>query len=60
VTSGKEGGSGLGLAIARKIVQDHGADLRVGPGKNGGARFSIDLPSKLHVESKLVAAPEVR
>ena len=48
VTSGKDGGSGLGLAIARKVVEDHGGNLRVENGEPG-ACFVIALPLKLEV-----------
>jgi nitrogen fixation/metabolism regulation signal transduction histidine kinase len=42
----KEHGTGLGLAIVRKIIFDHGGDVRVGDGDSalGGARFVITLP----------------
>jgi signal transduction histidine kinase len=43
-------GTGLGLAIARTIAESHGGTIRVdSPGfeaaSDGGARFSVDLPS---------------
>ena len=43
----KENGTGLGLAIVRKIVLDHGGDVRVagGPSGYGGARFVVTLPA---------------
>jgi nitrogen fixation/metabolism regulation signal transduction histidine kinase len=42
----KEHGTGLGLAIVRKVMLDHGGDVRVaeGPSPLGGARFVVTLP----------------
>jgi two-component system nitrogen regulation sensor histidine kinase NtrY len=43
----KEHGTGLGLAIVRKIVLDHGGDVRLteAPSALGGARFVVTLPT---------------
>ena len=43
----KEHGTGLGLAIVRKIVLDHGGDVRVSdqPSALGGARIEVTLPA---------------
>jgi two-component system nitrogen regulation sensor histidine kinase NtrY len=42
--STKRKGSGLGLAIARRIVEDHGGEIRVEDNVPRGARFVIELP----------------
>lgn len=43
-TYGKREGVGLGLAIARRIVEDHGGELRVESGDEQGATFVVVLP----------------
>ena len=43
--STKKKGSGLGLAIARRIVEDHGGEIRVEDNVPRGARFVIELPA---------------
>lgn len=40
----KPDGTGLGLPIARRIVEEHGGTLTVGPGPTGGALARIRLP----------------
>jgi signal transduction histidine kinase len=40
----KHGSSGIGLSISQRIVEDHGGTLSVGPGRWGGAAFTIELP----------------
>jgi signal transduction histidine kinase len=42
--STKEGGTGLGLPICRRIVEDHGGDIRARNREGGGAVFTIRLP----------------
>ncbi|OHD20706.1 MAG: hypothetical protein A2064_09625 [Spirochaetes bacterium GWB1_66_5] len=37
-------GTGLGLAIARRIVRDHGGELRYLPRPGGGSIFQVELP----------------
>jgi signal transduction histidine kinase len=42
--STKSGGIGLGLAIARRIVLEHGGELRVSSEPDKGSDFTITLP----------------
>ena len=44
------GGSGLGLAIAKAIVQAHGGRLEVSNHPQGGAVFTLHLPSTLELK----------
>ena len=44
-TAGKRQGAGLGLAIARRIVAEHGGELRLEGGEGRGATFVISLPT---------------
>jgi two-component system OmpR family sensor kinase len=39
------GGVGLGLSIVASIVEAHGGQVTAGPGEEGGACFSVRLPS---------------
>lgn len=43
-TGAKHKGVGLGLAISRSIAQNHGGDLRLENGADGGASFILTLP----------------
>jgi two-component system, NtrC family, nitrogen regulation sensor histidine kinase NtrY len=40
----KAEGTGLGLAIVKKIVLEHGGEIGCGVAREGGARFTIELP----------------
>jgi signal transduction histidine kinase len=40
-----EGGTGLGLSIARKLAQAHGGDLTAANHVQGGALFTLSLPT---------------
>ncbi len=42
--STKRKGSGLGLAITRRLVEDHGGEIRVESHEGKGTRFEIRLP----------------
>jgi two-component system sensor histidine kinase BaeS len=41
----ERGGAGLGLAIARQLVELHGGTIRAENRSEGGARFSVFIPS---------------
>ena len=43
----KKDGLGIGLSFSKSIVEDHGGDLAFGPGRSGGAIFSVTLPTLL-------------
>lgn len=42
----KPGGTGLGLPLCRKIVEDHGGDITLGPRPGGGTVVTIKLPQE--------------
>jgi two-component system sensor kinase FixL len=52
----KEKGMGIGLAIVHSIVAAHGGMIAAANGKDGGARFTVTLPSA----AGNMAEPEVR
>jgi len=41
----KEGGTGLGLSIAQRIVAQHGGEILIEEGRQGGSTFTISLPA---------------
>jgi signal transduction histidine kinase len=40
----KVSGSGFGLFLARRLLEPRGGQITVGPGKDGGALFSVRVP----------------
>lgn len=44
----KAGGTGLGLSVSKKVIEDHGGDIKIkNKGKNVGVCVSIYLPCKI-------------
>ncbi len=52
----KQKGTGLGLSIVKKIIEDHGGSVSIANAKPRGARVSIDLPRRMEVGPRAVAA----
>lgn len=42
--TGRTQGTGLGLAVCRRIVEEHGGEIRCGEHPDGGALFTVTLP----------------
>jgi signal transduction histidine kinase len=43
----KERGTGFGLAIAYRIVEEHGGSMSAASPPDGGARFTVRLPTPI-------------
>ncbi|GAB6182416.1 sensor histidine kinase [Thermodesulfovibrio hydrogeniphilus] len=43
--SKSKGGTGLGLAIARKIITEHGGNIKVSENEHRGTKFIIEVPA---------------
>jgi two-component system, NtrC family, nitrogen regulation sensor histidine kinase NtrY len=50
--STKSRGTGLGLAIVSRIVSDHDGNIRVEENKPNGARFIVEIPAAVAIESE--------
>ena len=48
----KSSGTGLGLSISRKIIEDHGGELRLTKTSSNGCTFEITLPSLATSDSR--------
>jgi len=56
-TKGPGSGTGLGLSLSRRTAIEHGGDLRIEEGADGGARFVVALPVQA---GEVAAAPPAR
>jgi signal transduction histidine kinase len=45
-THGKPRGIGLGMSITRKIVEEHGGEIRVASRPGAGTTFTVRLPAE--------------
>ncbi len=49
----KQGGTGLGLAMVWKIVKAHGGDIIAANAPEGGARFTIIMPTRIDTSAEV-------
>ena len=45
-------GTGLGLSVTYGIIQEHGGSIEVSNGRDGGARFRIELPFAMSASAR--------
>ena len=45
-------GTGLGLSVTYGIIQEHGGSIEVSNGRDGGARFRIELPFAISASAR--------
>jgi signal transduction histidine kinase len=58
VTFGKASGTGLGLAVVRKVVTDHGGDVKIESTDSTGTTFKMILPlARFHDPRPVVVSP---
>lgn len=55
--STKDTGVGLGLAISRQIVQSHGGQITASNSSEGGAVFTVRLPSSVRSDQQEMSCP---
>jgi|GEM_PF-6553878 len=53
------GGTGLGLAIAKDLIELHAGTISVTNAKQGGARFTIDLPLNAPADATVEVEPHL-
>ena len=56
--STKDTGIGLGLAICRRIVHSHGGDIIARDATEGGAVFTVRLPTSAHSDQHRTMVPD--